>query len=252
MALIKITFTQWAKWNPRKDIKTPTWFAMSNRITEDDDIQTLSDAEFRAFIHLACLASQKASASVIVNFEKAFRVTGKKADVFRETVSKLESLGIISTEPVRDTYASRTDGVRDPNATLQDTTLQDMTGHDTQPGSLAVAPPSVFRPSDLIEVWNEHSGSLPKIKALGKGQRAEMARLRCLEHPDRNYWVEVVKRIARSRFCNGQAKGSEWRASFEFLVRPDTHLKVLEGKYDNRDGTYDDTNWDRVFTKAMA
>lgn len=131
MELFRITFKQWEKWNPRKDIKQPSWFAMSNRITEDDDIQTLSDQEFRAFVHLTCLASQKSKPPVVVNLEKAVRVTGIKRATFLETIAKLESLSVITAEHVRDPNVIRTDGVRDPNTTLQDKTRQDMTEHST-------------------------------------------------------------------------------------------------------------------------
>ncbi len=244
MELIKITFKQWEKWNPRKDIKQPSWFAMSNRITEDDDIQTLTDSEFRAFVHLTCLASQKSRPPVVVNLDKAVRVTGIKRATFLETITKLAGLEIISSEPVREAYAIRTDDERDPNATLQDKTLQDTTGHECVSRVVTDAPPALG-PERLKAIWNANCGTLAKVKAIGK--RAAKASARCREFPDPEYWVSVVQRIAASDFCNGRQKGREWRASFDFLIQPDAHLKVMEGKYDNSQRSGDDTNWERVF-----
>jgi hypothetical protein len=43
-------------------------------------------------------------------------------------------------------------------------------------------------------------------------------------------WREVVRAIASSSFCVGQ-NGRGWRATFDWLVLPDTRVKVLEGKY---------------------
>ena len=47
-------------------------------------------------------------------------------------------------------------------------------------------------------------------------------------------WIEVVKKLSNSSFCNGK-NDSGWKANFDFLVKPGTNVKVLEGNYDNRD-----------------
>lgn len=134
MDLITITFPQWSKWNPRKDIKNPTWFAMSNRITEDDQILTLSDKEFRAFIHLFCLASQQQGHTASVNLVKAERVTGMPKSLFEKSITRLAELEICQivsdvsrTSSVRDTSVARPWHVRSPSATEQDNTIQDRT-----------------------------------------------------------------------------------------------------------------------------
>jgi hypothetical protein len=120
MAIVTIYFKNWHKFNPRKDFKNPVWFAVSNRITEDDQIQTLTDKEFRAFIHLVCLASQNnKSGEAHVSLVKAERVTGISGKIFLQTIEKLSEYGIC------------TRSVRDPNATLQYNTLQDITEQDT-------------------------------------------------------------------------------------------------------------------------
>jgi hypothetical protein len=41
-----------------------------------------------------------------------------------------------------------------------------------------------------------------------------------------------VKRIASSAFCTG-TNDRGWRATPDWLLRPDTAAKVLEGKYDD-------------------
>jgi hypothetical protein len=38
-----------------------------------------------------------------------------------------------------------------------------------------------------------------------------------------------------SPFCRGETGDRGWRASFDFLLKPDTATKVLEGKYDDAD-----------------
>jgi len=48
-------------------------------------------------------------------------------------------------------------------------------------------------------------------------------------------WIETVKKMAASKFCNG-TNDRRWKADFDFLLKPETWLKVNEGKYDFHNG----------------
>lgn len=98
--------------------------------------------------------------------------------------------------------------------------------------SSAVALPSVIR------IWNEHCGTLPKASRANK-PRAKLASVRWAERPDENTWIEIVKKVSQSRFCNGH-NDRGWRATIDFLLRTGTADKVLEGVYDNRDSAKTD------------
>ena len=90
---------------------------------------------------------------------------------------------------------------------------------------------SSVAPEGLMEVWNSNRGELPKALAMSPGRtRAAKARLseRSLDE-----WQNVIQRIANSPFCLGRNERG-WVASFDWLLRPDTALRVLEGKYDER------------------
>jgi hypothetical protein len=91
------------------------------------------------------------------------------------------------------------------------------------------APPAHVGPADLLRVWNENRGTLPEAKALTASRR-KSAQSRLREQPELEYWVGVVKSIAASSFCKGENQRS-WKASIDFLLRPDTHVKVTEGAY---------------------
>jgi hypothetical protein len=44
-----------------------------------------------------------------------------------------------------------------------------------------------------------------------------------------------MKKILQSDFlCGKNDRG--WRADFDFFIKPETHIKIMEGKYDNRNG----------------
>lgn len=85
---------------------------------------------------------------------------------------------------------------------------------------------------NIFDLWNEHSQELPKANALSD-KRKKAADSRWSEKPDLKYWQQVIQKIAASSFCNG-GNDRGWKADFDFLVRPDTHLKAMEGKYDNK------------------
>lgn len=53
-------------------------------------------------------------------------------------------------------------------------------------------------------------------------------------------WQSMLERASRSSFLLGlteRGPGHEnWRCDLDFLIRPDTHAKLMEGKYDDREG----------------
>lgn len=102
------------------------------------------------------------------------------------------------------------------------------------------SPESTPTPRELSEIWNANKAPVqPEVRQemfKPGSKRWTWAKSRLSEKPDLGYWTEVVKRIAASPFCKGegQTRDTPWVADFEFLVRKDTHVKVLEGKYDPR------------------
>lgn len=84
----------------------------------------------------------------------------------------------------------------------------------------------------LFKIWNKHRGTLPKASAMSQ-KRTTAANARLKENSDENYWVGIVQRLAASDFCQGKSDRN-WVADIDFFLKPDTHVKVLEGKYDNR------------------
>lgn len=86
----------------------------------------------------------------------------------------------------------------------------------------------------LARIWNEHCRKLPKVKGLSSS-RIRQADARWRENPSEIYWIGIIEKIADSNFCNG-ANDRGWLGNFDFMIRPETHLKALEGAYDNRVG----------------
>lgn len=93
-------------------------------------------------------------------------------------------------------------------------------------------------PRQLAEIWNrfkaECQAPINQNTFRSSQPRWNLAVARIREFPDAIYWVGVVQRIAASSFCQGVNRDT-WIADFEFLCRKETHIKTLEGKYDNRE-----------------
>ena len=99
-----------------------------------------------------------------------------------------------------------------------------------QPKSASKVYPPDSHP--LGRLWNANRGALPEAKNLNE-TRLKHARARWAEQPDEGYWTEIIKRLAASKFCNGSGERG-WRATIDFLLQPLTHIKTIEGQYDDR------------------
>lgn len=101
-------------------------------------------------------------------------------------------------------------------------------------GSADAAPEESESPKDLQALWNsEADPRLPRWRDMTE-KRAKAARARLREHPLAQ-WRIILGRINASPFCLG-VNERRWKADVEFLLRPDTATKVLEGKYDPKPG----------------
>lgn len=129
---MKIRILNWNKFHPRKDISRPSWFALSNSLVTDPDFYSFSDAEFKAWIYILSIASQKQTDTIVVNYEHANRASGIKTASFDSALKKLEQLGIVALD-VTPTSRGRNVDVTPTSRyiTEQDNTEQDNTEQTT-------------------------------------------------------------------------------------------------------------------------
>lgn len=85
-----------------------------------------------------------------------------------------------------------------------------------------------------MDFWNMNCGTLPKAQSTNTKRNAALRARRA--DP---FWVEnypkAVFEVMKSEFCNGK-NDRGWKADFDFMIQPDTVTKVMEGKYQNRNG----------------
>lgn len=217
METVTVTVGKWAKYNVRnRDYTKPWWMSVSNQITEDPDIYKLTDAEFRAWIHILSVCSRKKSDTVEIDFADAKRIAKVESKAIVSLIAKFSKKSILSRSGQELAEVRPESG---PHRTEQNNTEQNRTLVSTAPTPT------------LLDIWNENCGTLAKAKSCGPS-RLKMARARWKEKPDVGYWAEVTRKLAGSDFCNGKGK-TGWKATFDFFIKPETHNKALEGTYDN-------------------
>lgn len=150
MDYIEIELCNWDKHNPRKDFKSPRWFAMSNRMLESAEFYSFSGDEIRAWLYVLSQASQKNSSKVQLYFEHADRVCRVNKKCLLATLQKLENIGAVQA-----TNAKRTDQVQATNSTLQDNTEQNSTRQNSNAHAEAFA---LFWTAYPRKVGKEKSG----------------------------------------------------------------------------------------------
>jgi uncharacterized phage protein (TIGR02220 family) len=65
--ILEIEVTNWAKYNARNDVKSCTWFRMSNDFFNDPDLYGASVNSRIVWIYILCIASKKNSSTVRIN-----------------------------------------------------------------------------------------------------------------------------------------------------------------------------------------
>lgn len=116
MDFVELEIINWSRYNPRKDFKRPSWFALNNRLLEDPMFSEFSDGELIAWVYILCQASQKNSSMVRIFYKHAAQFRIKKS-VLQSAMTKLEIVQSIRIH------------VQNPNSTLHNTTLHNTTIH---------------------------------------------------------------------------------------------------------------------------
>ena len=230
--LLTIRIPSWDKFNPRKDRKRHSWFRVENTLFEHPVMYSLDDATILTWLKLCCERSKSSDDDVLLNLELVALVRKISVKTLEKQIGILAQCKLIEiTKAENSGNHSVTD--RCSYITLRyDTNVQEegvgkkTTHEEPKASSRAVALPP------LVEIWNENRGTLPKVVGLSSSRRKQ-SHARWEENPDRSYWVSIIEKLKSSSFCNGK-NDRGWRADFDFLVRPDTQHKVLEGKYDDR------------------
>lgn len=89
--------------------------------------------------------------------------------------------------------------------------------------------------SEVFEEWNQTADNtkLPKCLQVSD-KRRRLLEARLLEPFFLQNWRAALARLKSSDFCKGRSERG-WKATFDWFIQPDSVIKIMEGKYDNRD-----------------
>tara|TARA_R110000868_G_scaffold9394_5_gene46933 strand:- start:4698 stop:5417 length:720 start_codon:yes stop_codon:yes gene_type:complete len=221
-----IEINNWEKYNPRQDVGRSSWFRLENNFWFDPAISKLTTSGKLTWICLLSIASQTSCKRVAIDFQLICSITRCRKCKLTSILEDLATAGKITiTRNVDVTSASRGRNV--------DVSLR--TNERTNERTEDKATPPTF---PFLDIWNTHCGPLPKPDKLTKSRQAKL-KARLAEEPRPDYWVSTVQRLAKSDFATGK-NDRQWKASIDWLLANDSnHVKVNEGKYDNRKPKYD-------------
>lgn len=251
---IEVTILKFENLSKRKDVKRPTWFAAENDILSHPDFFKIDAEEFRCWYWIMSVATRLNSETVRLSPELfAFQCRSNEA-VFYSTLDKLKDKRLSFQQ--LPAHVTRTSQIRHTHVTLHTDkdvrTEQYMTEHNNTKQDIYIAKSSPDKESGqmhpLIELWNLYSGSLSKVKKTNAIRNKKCKAI--FSSLTKEEWTEVIVRISKSDFCQGK-NNTGWAATFDFLIRPDTHLKVMEGKYDNRNSNHGKTDNGLYLTNAV-
>lgn len=210
----------------RSDIRSPTWFAVEHNLLLHPDFFDLTGNEVKAYLWICGVATHLNTPKIRAYVDLCCQQIRLQKKEFISSVRKLNGKRWDVMSPFESVRVLPCN-IDNACPTGQDTTLQDSTEHDTTGQGIASA---TSLPA-LANLWNLHSGKLPKVLA-SNAKRKKSADLRLREHGAEK-WTEAINRIANSDFCNG-LNDKSWIATFDWILQPDVYLKITEGKYDNR------------------
>ena len=98
-----------------------------------------------------------------------------------------------------------------------------------QVGGSEANPPCPF--SKIGELYHTHCPSYPRLRAIS-GNRRKAVAARWREYPNLQTFRELFIKAEASKFLKG-FNNRNWRADFDWFMKPSNMQKVLEGKYDD-------------------
>lgn len=169
--------------------------------------------------------------SALKRFEKLQFLTNESTKQNR--LIKIENWGLYQDEENQPNKATNKEVTNDQQRPNKEVTTNKNDKNDKNDKNIFnnLSIDKLFVP--LIEKWNELPDAIAKISTMKKDtQRYKMLSQRVNEYGSDKI-LEAIDKIKQSSFLLGQNK-SGWTITFEWFVRPNNFVKVLEGNYTDK------------------
>src|SRR5690606_6205819 len=90
---------------------------------------------------------------------------------------------------------------------------------------------SVSEMHAVMSEWNMLGSPFPQCKLITNQRRTHL-KARLSDPFWRDNWQTAMKKMHSCPFLKGQGSGSTWVANFDWFIKPESVLRIIEGKYD--------------------
>ena len=192
------------------------------------DASGLTDEQFRALV--AVLLDTKCIDTEAWESRKEMSFPGMttRAD---EYTKKVKRNSVVRGHPL---FGHDTDKIQKTLPRVQDSTVQEIREEESTEGSplLLKGDRHPIRPEVMMEWWNEITQP-PISRCNGLNEKRKVSCRRVLQESDEAHIKEAFQMVNASKFCRGE-NDRGWKASFDWVIQPDSILRILEGKYKDR------------------
>jgi len=161
-----------------------------------------------------------------------------------ESADTLQERNESVTETARERSEAVTETVRDCNETLTQDKERDRDSLKSELGYSQVNHNTSHGSEDeeldykkILELFCEICDSLPKPYQLND---TRIKRIKKANKELKGDFESFFRKIESSDFLTGRLKDCDFKASFDWVLKPANFIKILEGNYDNRGNSSDD------------
>jgi predicted phage replisome organizer len=168
----------------------------------------------------------------IESLEKIREQTKLRTRKYRD---RLKELSDCSNEPNNSTKRERCDASRDATVTHLDIDIEldlekelekDLEKETNKERD------SKIPYDEIVEIFHSKCPDLPRVIKVTE-QRKKFLNARWKEYPSLDFWNQFFDTVSKSQFLIG--KVNDFKANFDWLIRPNNFVKVVEGNYNGKE-----------------
>jgi len=234
--ILEVEIKNWTKYNPRSDVKSCSWFRMSNDFFMDPDFYGCSISARISWIFLLSMASKKMAQVVRINTNMMIDSLKITQDALNDALNELENTGSIVI-----IYGSVKSTRSDPIVTSM---LPSATNERTDERTNEEAS-ETFKMDELTNSWNEAAiSSYLKACPLALGGAALGLALKIYPTLSKNKmsWKDYFHILASSEFLKNKTGGP---VTIMWALNEQNFEKVIVGSFDNE--KKEDLSWKSFF-----
>jgi hypothetical protein len=235
------------EYNPRIDRKKHSWFRIDNDIAHSYKLSKLTPDQKWFYVCVIGFANSSNSKRVPLDLGWLHKETGVARKAIEGAIKILcdnSLLTLTGNRLVTDREPLVTE--RGPTDRQTDITDRQTETADAEPATAAESDELGLTPKILAQAWNtaisnvrdtgHGSMSLVDLTKFKSGlRRWKTAQARIAEEPDLGYWLKLIDKVAASEFLRGRNERG-WVCTFDWILKPDNALKIMEGQYDRKPG----------------